>query len=285
MQSRFALSRWRYRLQFATISESWRKPAPGSRGLARHRAGPRMVANYVAVHHQSRTRIDTMDISTILQNVSFGERIAEEDNELEAYFVETNQWRRIVKGEIDIIYGPKGAGKSAFYFLLLKKRDELSRLGNVLIAGENFRGATAFQDLATDPPASELEFTGIWKLYIASIVGLKIKELGLSGRNATSLISILADAGLLKSGGLEGTLRAVRKCVRALLKRAAVESEVALDPATGSVTGVTSRITLRDSDDPNAPLVSVSLDALLTKANDALDTTVRLFEISSLPET
>ena len=34
-------------------------------------------------------------------------------------FVETDQWSRIVKGEIDIVRGDKGAGKSAIYSLLI----------------------------------------------------------------------------------------------------------------------------------------------------------------------
>jgi len=210
-----------------------------------------------------------MDISKVLQDVNFGQRIAEEDNELEAYFVETNQWRRLVKGEIDIIYGPKGAGKSAFYFLLLKKREEMRRRGTILIAGENPRGATAFQDLATDPPASELEFSGIWKLYIAALVGMKVRELKIEGQNAASLVSILTDAGLLKSHGLDATLRAVRKCVRAILT-SGVESEVALDPITGIPVTVTGRLTLRDLDESGTGNLSVSLDSLLQFANDAL---------------
>jgi ABC-type lipoprotein export system ATPase subunit len=29
------------------------------------------------------------------------------------YFVETDQWKRLLRGEVDIVYGPKGSGKSA----------------------------------------------------------------------------------------------------------------------------------------------------------------------------
>ena len=59
-----------------------------------------------------------MELKQILQNVTFGKRIAEEEsNELSSYFVETEQWRLVFAGSVDIIYGPKGSGKSAIYSL------------------------------------------------------------------------------------------------------------------------------------------------------------------------
>jgi hypothetical protein len=52
----------------------------------------------------------------ILERVSFGKRIAEEEvDDLAQYFVETNQWRQIFAGEKDVVFGDKGAGKSAIY--------------------------------------------------------------------------------------------------------------------------------------------------------------------------
>jgi hypothetical protein len=110
-----------------------------------------------------------MDKHEILSTVTFGHRVAEEETDvLEAYFVETDDWNRLFRGEIDVVYGPKGAGKSALYSLLLAKSGDLFDKGILLISGENPRGATAFRDLATNPPASEREFVGLWKLSIYS---------------------------------------------------------------------------------------------------------------------
>ena len=81
-----------------------------------------------------------------LHSASFGKRIAEEEiDALAAYFVETTLYSRVLKGEIDIIYGPKGSGKSAIYFILLKASDELLRRGIIVKSGENPRGAYRVQ--------------------------------------------------------------------------------------------------------------------------------------------
>ena len=66
-----------------------------------------------------------MELTEILRSLTFGERVAEEENTLENYFVETSQWNKIWRGDVDIIYGPKGSGKSALYYLLLKKESDL----------------------------------------------------------------------------------------------------------------------------------------------------------------
>jgi hypothetical protein len=47
-----------------------------------------------------------MDKLCLLTSISFGARVAEDEiNELAKYFVETDQWSRMVKGEIDIVRG------------------------------------------------------------------------------------------------------------------------------------------------------------------------------------
>ena len=54
-----------------------------------------------------------MDKLGILKSVNFGQRVAEEEGEsLASYFVETEHWRRVYSDEVDIVYGPKGSGKS-----------------------------------------------------------------------------------------------------------------------------------------------------------------------------
>ena len=48
------------------------------------------------------------DKKFIVSGISFGKRTAEEESaELEQYFVETDEWRRMFSGEIDIRLVPK----------------------------------------------------------------------------------------------------------------------------------------------------------------------------------
>lgn len=76
----------------------------------------------------------------------------EEVDALSEYFVETENWNSVFSGKTDIVYGPKGSGKSALYYLLVFRTDELFDRRIVLIPGENPRGAPAFQNLSAAPP-------------------------------------------------------------------------------------------------------------------------------------
>ena len=70
--------------------------------------------------------MERLELLELLKILSFGARVAEkETSELAKYFVETDQWSRIFHGEIDVIRGGKGAGKSAIYSLLATKADDL----------------------------------------------------------------------------------------------------------------------------------------------------------------
>ena len=76
----------------------------------------------------------------LLKQMSFGVQVAEDEvNEIASYFVETNQWDKVAKGEIDIIRVEKGAGKSAIYSLLMAKTDVFFDQGILLVAAENPR--------------------------------------------------------------------------------------------------------------------------------------------------
>src|SRR6266496_5228055 len=115
----------------------------------------------------------------LLKTISFGQRVAEDETAaLAGYFVETDQWERTLKGEIDVVRGEKGSGKSAIYSLLIARADELFDKGILLTTGENPRGATVFQDLVAEPPTSEQEFVSLWKLYLVTLITQQLKEFG-----------------------------------------------------------------------------------------------------------
>ena len=127
-----------------------------------------------------------------LRGITFGQRVAEEEaNELASYFVETEQWRKFWSGEVDVVYGPKGSGKSAIYFLLFSRTDDLFDRSIILIPAENPRGAPAFRDLIEDPPTSEHEFLSLWKVYLLTLLGEQIQDLGFGSAAAKQLVRML----------------------------------------------------------------------------------------------
>jgi hypothetical protein len=125
----------------------------------------------------------------VLIATTFGQRIAEDEaDELIAYFVETEQWRRIITGEADVIYGPKGSGKSALYSLLRTKREELRERSILPVAGERVRGTPVFEAIVADPPASEEQFRGLWKLYFLSLAGTAFRHFGIQNDQVNRLM-------------------------------------------------------------------------------------------------
>lgn len=205
----------------------------------------------------------------ILAASSFGSRIAEEEiDRLQLYFVETEQWRKVLSGDVDIIFGAKGSGKSALYSLLVSRKEEL-RLGRrtLFLAAENPRGTPAFRDLTTVPPLSEEQFRGLWKLYFLSILANYIRHHLDTSRTqspaAREVIDFLTENGLLAQNvTLLSRLKAALEYVRKWLP--APEISVT-EPNTGLV--LTGRITLGEPTPEQRGLGYRSLDELLDKLN------------------
>ena len=208
----------------------------------------------------------------LLKSISFGEQIAEEEiSELAKYFVETDQWSRIVKGEIDIVRGDKGSGKSAIYSLLITRETEFFDQRTLLVAGERPRGAPVFKDIISNPPTTEPEFVGLWKLYLLAIIAQKMREWEIKGEAANKLYSALEAARLLeREYDLAGLLRAASDLARRLLKAESVEGGLKVDSATGLPNGITAKITFREPSPTLRDQGYVSADRLIFYANHAL---------------
>ncbi|GGD42524.1 P-loop ATPase, Sll1717 family [Aureimonas glaciei] len=209
-----------------------------------------------------------------IRSLSFGNQIAEEEREgLKEYFVRTQAWDRMFRGDVDIIYGPKGSGKSALYVLAQDHADELFDRNVIQVAAENPRGAPAFRDLQMHPPASEREFIGIWKLYFLSILGRSLREYGINNKHSAELFQKLEEAGLLptQKTTLGTILTSVRNYVAKFMNPSEVEGGLALDPVTLIPTGVTGKIVFQDPDMENQKAGYISVDELLSVADLALE--------------
>jgi hypothetical protein len=216
-----------------------------------------------------------MDKHKILRSLTFGQRVAEEETDiLSTYFVETDHWERLYRGDIDVVYGPKGSGKSALYSLLLSKSSELFDRGILLVAAENPRGTPAFRDLVTDPPASEREFVGLWKLYFASLLHSTLTEFGIKNKASKQLEEALAREGLVKGSlSLGGLLRAVVAYVRRALNPQALEGTVEIDPITQLPKGFTGKIVFSEPAQLSHDSELNFVDRLLELADSALSET------------
>ena len=208
----------------------------------------------------------------VLLKSDFGKRTAEEEQEqLRAYFVETEQWNRLFSGDVDVVYGPKGSGKSALYSLISQSKDELFDRNIIVVAGENPQGAPAFKDIREDPPRSEYEFVNIWKLYILALTGQSMKDWGVSGPKFDKLIAELEYADLIPASfSLSRLLRYVYDYVRPFTRAEAMEGGFEFDPITGLPKGLTGKIVFREPGSAAARRGIVSVDELYETAAEAL---------------
>jgi hypothetical protein len=217
-------------------------------------------------------RICAMERLDLLKQLSFGTQVAEDEtNDLAKYFVETHQWTRIARGEIDIIRGDKGAGKSAIYSLLIERKAEFFDNGILIVGAENPRGATVFKDLTADPPASETEFIILWKLYILTIASQELREYGVRTAEAERVFKALEDAALLeRESTLSGVLRRVQYYAKHLFTAESVAGGVTIDQNTGMITGLSGRIVLREPINDLRQHGIVSIDSLFASLDKAL---------------
>lgn len=192
-------------------------------------------------------RDPVMERLELLRRLSFGSQVAEDEvARLQEYFVQTDQWSRIERGDIDIVRGDKGAGKSALYLLLEKRREQLFDRRVLTVSAENPRGATVFKDLIADPPASEREFIVLWKIYLLSLIAHEMRDYGIDSGEASSVFGALEEARLLdRELNLAGLLRSAQSFARRLLGIRTVETEVSINPV-GTLTGVIGRISLAE---------------------------------------
>ena len=211
----------------------------------------------------------TLTKSEVLEASTFGQRVAEQETRaLRSYFVETVAWKSIYAGDVDVVYGPKGAGKSALYSLLRDREDGLRERGVVLVSAENPTGAPVFRDLVADPPASATEFRDLWKLYILSLIARSLRERQASNEPARKLIRMMERAGLIpREASLRGLLRSVVDYIANVRSAEAVEAGVKLDPTAAQPM---LRITFSEPTPGDRRLGHMSADELLTLADEAL---------------
>jgi hypothetical protein len=106
-----------------------------------------------------------------LQALDIGDDVAEFDERLSSYFVQTSSFRDIVIDKADLILGSKGSGKSAIFKYLANPNADVPELDDVdIIPAFNVQGSVIFRRLSAGPPASEPVYRFIWFTFIVAMI-------------------------------------------------------------------------------------------------------------------
>jgi len=214
-----------------------------------------------------------MDLQQVVQSITMGSRIAEDErDDLSTYFVETENWRKVYHGEADVVFAPKGGGKSAIYSMLMSRESDFFDRGILLATAENPNGGTAFAEVQKAPPTSEAEFVGLWKIYFLTIIAQTLAQYDVKGDSARRLLAKLAEAGLLPPGAAprRQLVRAAMDYVKFLFRPASVEAAITVDPASGAPL-VIPKITFAEPTTEERGGGALFVDELFDLAQEALE--------------
>lgn len=113
-----------------------------------------------------------MLVKEILRKLDLGNSVAEFDDALESYFVETETFRKVLHAKADIVAGDKGTGKTALYKILQARANQSRELrGVAILPAFNPSGSPVFQMLTEGSPLDEATYGAVWKTYVLALVG------------------------------------------------------------------------------------------------------------------
>jgi len=140
-------------------------------------------------------------LKSILGDIRFGGDVAENDEKLDKYFIETSSFREIVEDQVDLILGPKGSGKTAIFRRLSDPHAYISQLDDTdIVPAFNTQGSVIFRKLTTDlPSVDENVMRTAWLAYIIALLGNHLIDVYGHLRETEALQDSLTYAGLVAS--------------------------------------------------------------------------------------
>jgi hypothetical protein len=150
-----------------------------------------------------------MLVSDILLKIDFGNPVAEYDKGLHNYFWVTDAFRHLTSGNVDIIAGDKGTGKTAIYQHLKQSYGRIEELKGIeIITGFNPSGEPVFRRLGFEQRLTDGQYITVWKMFILSLVGnwLLKKYRGSIQAKGQELEILLSRLDLLSTDDSAGTI-------------------------------------------------------------------------------
>jgi hypothetical protein len=107
-----------------------------------------------------------MKMGELVRHLDVGNSVAEFDDALDKYFVDTEPFRALIFNKADIIAGDKGTGKTAIFRILQKRYRSIPTLKEVeVVPAFNSSGNPVFQRLVQEPVLTEAQYISLWKTY------------------------------------------------------------------------------------------------------------------------
>jgi hypothetical protein len=119
--------------------------------------------------------------SDILDNLDLGTSVAENDNNLPDYFIQTVALNDFLTDRYDLIRGAKGSGKSAILKIAAEHSDRFPTLGDVdMVVATEHTGEPSFKrafDLLDPHTIDEPDLVNAWKTYLINLALDSLEEL------------------------------------------------------------------------------------------------------------
>lgn len=218
-----------------------------------------------------------MQVKTVLQQIDLGSSVAEYDNALGRYFVETQTFHDFLSGKYDVVAGDKGAGKTALYRIVKEQTPRFAQLSGIeILPAFNPAGAPVFQRLVESETLSEGAYISVWKAYLLALVGNWILDMydGAFDEDTKRLDALLDRAGLRSLDNTPQTIfsQLVNRIKHLIRRTSAMEASASVDPSGIPIIGTR----LEFSENEEFEQISRHDDALrlLNRILDRWDTTV-----------
>jgi hypothetical protein len=210
----------------------------------------------------------------VLKMMDLGNSVAEFDDSLEAYFVETDSFRQLVEDRVDIVAGDKGTGKTALFRILEKRYTEIGPLGEVeIVPAFNPTGSPIFQRLTEGDALDEGQYSTLWKAYILSLAGnwlLNVYDEADYTPRMIELRDLLKKTDLFSADDAPGTIfAAIVNLFRRLMNPKTVQTQFTV--TAEGIPVVVPRVEFEDPSAPNPRPVVIHHDDALGILNGALE--------------